>query len=143
MYMDLLAKVSRRRRISVLLLSYSLVEVIGVLQPTPLCHIAYETLLRLRLALSRCLLWVGLVEDDLAPHQLAPPTALPAGSPEELVLPLLEMVGFVYEGQQARENPYAVEGIPFRRKLRVGEGGVVAQHDEARGDGQDQRLEIG
>jgi hypothetical protein len=40
MYMDLLANVSRRRRISVLLLSNSLVEAIGVLQPTPLCHIA-------------------------------------------------------------------------------------------------------
>lgn len=44
MYMDLLAKVSNSRRISVLLLSNSLVEATGVLQPTPLCHIAYETL---------------------------------------------------------------------------------------------------
>jgi len=44
MYMDLLARVSSKRRISVLLLSNSLVEATGVLQPTPLCHIAYETL---------------------------------------------------------------------------------------------------
>jgi hypothetical protein len=44
MYMDLLANVSNSRRISVLLLSNSFVEATGVLQPTPLCHIAYVTL---------------------------------------------------------------------------------------------------
>src|SRR5690349_17370169 len=44
MYMDLLANASNSRKISVLLLSNSFVEAIGVLQPTPLCHIAYETL---------------------------------------------------------------------------------------------------
>jgi hypothetical protein len=44
MYMDLLASVSSKRKISVLLLSNSFVDAIGVLQPTPLCHIAYVTL---------------------------------------------------------------------------------------------------
>lgn len=44
MYIDLLASVRSSRRISVLLLSNSLVEAMGVLQPTPLCHIAYVTL---------------------------------------------------------------------------------------------------
>jgi hypothetical protein len=44
MYMDLLARVSNKRRISVLLLSNSFVDATGVLQPTPLCHIAYVTL---------------------------------------------------------------------------------------------------
>lgn len=44
MYMDLLARVRSRRRISVLLLSNSLVDATGVLQPTPLCQMAYVTL---------------------------------------------------------------------------------------------------
>ncbi|KAH8640796.1 hypothetical protein IG631_03737 [Alternaria alternata] len=53
MYMDLLAKVSSRRRISVRLLSNSLVEATGVLQPTPLCHIAYVTLFLPAVTLGR------------------------------------------------------------------------------------------
>src|SRR5690348_16007399 len=44
MYMDLLAKASSILSISVRLLSNSFVEATGVLQPTPLCHIAYDTL---------------------------------------------------------------------------------------------------
>ena len=53
------------------------------------------------------------------------------------------MVGFIQEGQQSREDPYAVEGVALRGQLGVGEGGVVAQDYEARGDGEDERLEIG
>jgi len=98
--------------------------------------------LELGFALGGRLLWVGLVEDDLAP-QLAAPAALSPGRPEELVLPLLEVVGFVQEREQSREDPYAVEGIALGRKLRVGEGGVVAQDNEARGDGEHERLEVG
>lgn len=44
MYIDLLANVNSSRSISVRLFSNSLVEATGVLQPTPLCHIAYDTL---------------------------------------------------------------------------------------------------
>jgi hypothetical protein len=95
------------------------------------------------LLLGRRLLGVGLVEDDLAAHQLAPPTALPPRRPEELVLPCLEVVGFVQEGQEAREDPYAVEGVALGSQLGVGEGGVVAEDDEARGHGEDERLEVG
>jgi hypothetical protein len=100
-------------------------------------------ILEVGLQRGRRLLGVGLVEDDLAAHQLAAPTALPARGPEELVLPLLEVVGLVQERQQAREHADAVEGVPLGRKLGVGEGGVVAQHNEARRHGEDQRLEVG
>lgn len=55
--------------------------------------------LELGLLLCGRLLWVGLVEDDLASHQLAPPTALPPRSPEKVVLPCLEMVGLIQKGQ--------------------------------------------
>lgn len=51
--MDLLASVNKRRKISVLLLSNSLVEATGVLQPTPLCHIAYVTLFLPAVTLGR------------------------------------------------------------------------------------------
>src|SRR5271169_4312966 len=45
MYIDLLVIVNNSRKISHRLLSYSLLEPIEVLHPTPLCHIAYVTLL--------------------------------------------------------------------------------------------------
>lgn len=44
-YIDLDVKVRSSRKISQRLLSNSLLVPTGVLQPTPLCHIAYETLL--------------------------------------------------------------------------------------------------
>lgn len=84
-----------------------------------------------------CLLGVGFVEEHLTSRQLAPPTTLAALRPEELVLPLLKMVGLIQERQEAGEYAYTVEGISLRRKLWVGEGRVVAQDDEARGDGED------
>lgn len=53
------------------------------------------------------------------------------------------MVGLVQKGQQAREDADAVEGIALRGQVGVGERGVVAQDNEARGDGEDERLEVG
>lgn len=47
-YMDRPASVSSRRRISQRLLSNSRVVAMLVLQPTPLCHMAYVTLLAVR-----------------------------------------------------------------------------------------------
>ena len=43
MYIDLLENAMSSRSTSILLLSISLVTVIGVLQPTPVCHIEYVT----------------------------------------------------------------------------------------------------
>ena len=99
-------------------------------------------ILKLGLLLGWRLLGVGFVEDDLAP-QLAPPAALPSRSPEKLVFPLSQVVGLVYKGQQSREHTYAVEGVSLRRKLGIGEGGVVAQHNQARRHGEDQCFEVG
>jgi hypothetical protein len=94
------------------------------------------------LLLRRRLLRVCLIEDDLAAH-LAPPTALSARRPEEVVFPLLEAVLLIQERQEPGEYANAVEGIALRGKLGVGERGVVAQHIEARGDGEDEGLKVG
>jgi hypothetical protein len=53
------------------------------------------------------------------------------------------VVGLIQKGQQSRQDADAVEGIALRGQLGVGERGVVAQDNEARGDGEDQRLEVG
>lgn len=52
------------------------------------------------------------------------------------------MVGLVQKRKQPGEDTDAVEGVSFWRELRVGERGVVAEHAEARGDGENQRLEV-
>ena len=86
---------------------------------------------------------VGLVKDDLAAHELASATAFATFSPEELVFPRIEVVGLVQKGQQAGEDTDAVEGIALRGEVRVRKRGVVAQDNEARGDCEYQRLEVG
>ena len=88
------------------------------------------------------LLGVGLVEEYLgAVAGMA--GALAAGAPEELVLPGVQVVGFVDKGQDAGEHPDAVEGMALGGELWVGEGGVASQHAEARRHCKHERLEVG
>jgi hypothetical protein len=53
------------------------------------------------------------------------------------------VVGFVYKRKQSREHAYAVERISLWRKLRVGEGGVVAQDNQARRHSENKGFEVG
>ena len=69
--------------------------------------------------------------------------ALSPDGPEELLLPCLEMVGLVQEGQQPREDADTVQSIALGGEVGVREGGVGAKDAEARADGEDQRLEVG
>lgn len=75
--------------------------------------------------------------------QLAVAAALPAGAPEELVLPCFEVVRFVEKGKYAGEDAYAIESIALGSKLGIGERRVVSQDAEARRYSEDQRLEVG
>lgn len=68
--------------------------------------------------------------------------APPPRAPEEALLPLLQRLGLVDVGENAGQHADAVEGVAVGRELRVGEGRVVAEDEEARGQGQYERLEV-
>jgi hypothetical protein len=54
----------------------------------------------------------------------------------------LQRLLFVNERENAREDPKAVESFSIGSYLRFGEGGVVAEHEQAVRDGLDKALEI-
>lgn len=86
--------------------------------------------------------WVALIKQNFRSVELASSAALPARAPKELVLPGFEMVGLVDKGKDPCEDAYAIQRIAFRGEFGVGEGRVVAQHAESRGDGKDEGFQV-
>jgi len=179
MYILLLVKVKSNRKISVRLLSNSLLVPTGTLHPTPLCQIAYVTLLlplgdfgNVNSAKNSKSISVsinssanGLTSSNSSPaasnfansscdsskrtlranaafligfsnyYYQDGLTILPGSfsphSPEELVLPFLQVICLVKIRQNSGENTNTIQCISFWCKLEVWKGRVVSQNEES------------
>ena len=81
------------------------------------------------------------VEENLVGNRRLPSRLVP-WRPEQLVFPRLQRLLFVDEGKDPGEHADAVQGFSVGSEFRIGEGGVVSQHEQAVRHGADQAFEV-